>query len=138
MAITLAVQRPDFRIIAIEPVPDNAECLRRNVQANSIENVEVVEAALGENHGTIRMTSEGPWSSVGGRGEPVNCRCIPLDEFADRDVAFLKIDTEGYEPHVLAGARRLLAKSRPLMHVEFNTLALLSLHYDPLSFAKAI
>ena len=82
IALTLAVQRPDCRIIAIEPVPDNVECLRRNIQANSITNVEVIEAPLSDRHNTVTMTDNGPWSSVWETGT-VHCRCIPLDDLAD-------------------------------------------------------
>ena len=46
VAVTLAALRPDLRIIAIEPVPDNCNSPRRNVQANELENVEVIQAAL--------------------------------------------------------------------------------------------
>jgi FkbM family methyltransferase len=137
MAIRFAVQRPDCYIIAIEPVPDNAECLRHNVKTNSIANVEVIEAAVSDRHGVLPMTNNGPWSSVWD-GSPLQVRAIILDDFIDRKVAFVKIDTEGYEPHVFAGARRLFAKYKPLIHVEFNTWFLLLHHYDPIEFAKAI
>ena len=52
--------------------------------------------------------------------------------------AFIKVDVEGFEPNVLAGARRLIAKACPLMLVEFNSWTLLLQHYDPLTFAGAI
>jgi FkbM family methyltransferase len=137
MAITFAVQRPDCHIIAIEPVPDNAECLRRNVKRNSVSNVEVIEAAVSDRGGALPMTNSGPWSYVLAGG-PLLVRAITLDDFIDRQVVFVKIDTEGYEPHVLAGARSLFAKYKPLIHAEFNTYTLLLHHYDPIVFAKAI
>jgi FkbM family methyltransferase len=137
MAIALAAQRPDFHIIAIEPVPDNAECLRRNILTNSIDNVEVVEAALSDHQGIVSMTNAGPWSAVR-QDAPLTCACITLDDFADSGVAFLKIDAEGFEPNILAGAGQLLAGSKPIIHMEFNTLALVLLRYDPISFADAL
>jgi FkbM family methyltransferase len=136
-AIPLAVQRPDCRIVAFEPVPDNARCLRANIQANGIENVEVVEAAISDRHGTTGMTSSGPWSHVTDQS-PLRCRVIPLDDYADQPVDFMKIDAEGHEPHVLAGGRRLLATRRPLIFVEFNAIALVMTRSDPLALAEAI
>ena len=63
---------------------------------------------------------------------------MTLDQYADRPVAFVKVDTEGYEPHVFAGARELFAKQKPLVFAEFNAWALLLHHYDPMVFSKAI
>ena len=33
-AISMAAHRPDLKIIAFEPVPDNARCMRRNIEVN--------------------------------------------------------------------------------------------------------
>lgn len=137
MALSLAAQRPDCHIIAIEPVPANVESLRINIAANGLKNVEVVHAAVSDRPGMVSMTSEGPWSSVNDRGE-VSVRCITLDEFADRGVEFVKIDVEGYEPHALAGARALLKTAKPIVHMEFNLWWFLVRHYDPLVFTDAI
>lgn len=136
-AISLAVQRPDCRIIAFEPAPDNVDCLRRNVLANAIENIEVVEAAISDRHGSVAMINNGPGSAVV-EGAPLRCRAVPLDDYADQSVEFVKIDVEGHEPYVFAGARSLFAKRRPLVLTEFNAWALLMNRYDPLAFAEAV
>lgn len=137
MAISLAVQRPDFHIIAIEPVPSNATFLRRNIAANSITNVDVIEAALSDSSGSLPMTDNGPWSAVQA-GQALHVRAIELDDLIDRAPAFVKIDTEGYEPYVFAGGRDLFIKHKPLVHAEFNTWFLLLHHFDPIQFASAI
>lgn len=137
MTVTLAAQRPDLHLIAIEPVPDNFRCLARNVGMNGLRNVELVNAALGEKPGKLRMTNNGPWSSIWETGE-VEIDCITLDDFADRDVSFVKIDTEGYEPHVLAGGNKLWIQRKPLIHMEWNTMFLLLHHVDAISFASAV
>ncbi|MGP0085617.1 MAG: FkbM family methyltransferase [Steroidobacteraceae bacterium] len=136
-ALSLAVERPDCHVIAIEPVPANATCLRHNIRANALTNVEVIEAAVTDRRGTVTMTDNGPWSAVWGDGS-VKVPAIPLDDLAERRPAFVKIDVEGYEPYVIAGARELLGRQKPLVHLEFNTWFLLVHHHDPISFAKAI
>ena len=136
-AITLAALRPDLSIIAIEPVPDNCNSLRRNVQANQLENVEVIQAALGDSVGAVRMTDNGPWSVVQ-EDAVLEVPLMKLDQYADQPVAFVKVDTEGYEPCVFAGARGLFSKQKPLVFAEFNAWALLLHHYDPMVFSKAI
>lgn len=137
-ALSLAVQRPDCHVIAIEPVPANFESLQRNVHANGITNVEIVNAALGDAHGALTLTNNGPWSSVIAATGGVRARAITLDDFADRDIAFVKIDAEGYEPYVLSGARRLLETSRPLVQMKFNTCQMVVHQVDPMSFAAAV
>ena len=49
----------------------------------------------------------------------------------------LKIDLDGFEPNVLAGASRLL-EGRPLVFLEFSVWTLLVQHYDPLVSAEAL
>jgi FkbM family methyltransferase len=137
IAVTLAALRPDLRIIAIEPVPDNCNSLRRNVHANELKNVEVIQAALGDRAGTVRMKEDGPWSVV--QADAVlEIPVMTLDQYANQPVAFVKVDTEGYEPNVFAGARELFSKQKPLVFAEFNAWALLLHHYDPMVFSKAI
>lgn len=136
-ALAMAVQRPDCRLIAFEAVPSNADCLRRNIQSNGITNVEVIEAAVSDSPGTTAIADNGPWSVIS-RDGPVKCRAVTLDEYATPEVHFVKIDVEGYEPNVLAGAPRLLDVGRPLLAMEFNTWALLLHHYDPLVFAESL
>jgi FkbM family methyltransferase len=137
VSLTLAAQRPDLKIIAIEPIPDNVNNLRKNVQVNGIENVEVVQAAVSDVAGTLNMTDNGPWSAVQA-GAGLVVPCITLDQYADRPVAFVKIDTEGYEPHVLAGGRKLFDRQKPLAFVEFNSWFLMLHHYDPIVFSRAL
>ena len=55
---------------------------------------------------------------------------LSLDYIADRDewmdakIDFIKLDAEGWEPRILAGASRLIAKHRPVMWIEINRLVL--------------
>ena len=137
MCCSLAVQRPDLSIIAIEPVPDNVECLRQNVAENSIPNVEIIHAAVSDKPGTVRLSNNGPWSAVREHGE-VSVPAVSLDQFLDRNVTYVKIDVEGWEPYVIAGGSRLFPKCRPRVLMEWNTWCLLLAHHDPISFARAI
>jgi FkbM family methyltransferase len=141
VTVVLAVQRPDFRIRAFEPVPSNVECLRRNLQANGIRNVEVVEAIVGDKPGKLQISDNGPWSSVGDAAHAsamVWAKVVTLDDYADEPVAFLKIDTEGYEPHVLAGARELLQRAKPLVFTEFSSWWYLEKGVNPIQFSRAL
>lgn len=48
----------------------------------------------------------------------IRVQTATLDELADRNIGFVKIDVEGHELNVLAGAERLIAKQRPTFLVE--------------------
>lgn len=138
LCCSLAVQRPDLRIVAVEPVPDNVACLRENLAVNDIGNVEVIHAGVAEKPGALYFDSSGPWSSVQATGEGARVECITLDSLDFTNVALVKIDVEGWEPQVIAGATELLSKQRPLVLMEWNTLCLIKVHHDPMSLAQAL
>jgi FkbM family methyltransferase len=137
ISCALAALRPDLRIIAIEPVPHNVEALRVNVAANSLTNIDVIHAGVSDKPGELRFTSKGPWSSVAADGE-VRVDCTTLDHFLTYDISGIKIDVEGWEANVLAGAQRLLDERCPLIHMEFNLWWVLNRHYDAWTFLDAI
>jgi hypothetical protein len=53
----------------------------------------------------------------------VSIETIPLDDFVEENrlprISFMKIDVEGYELHVLRGAKQVLTKHKPILMVEF-------------------
>lgn len=137
MCCSLAVQRPDLEIVAIEPVPENLRCLRENIAANGITNVEVIHAGVAEKPGKLRFDTSGPWSSVQATGG-TEVDCLTLDSLDYSNVGLIKIDVEGWEPNVIAGGSQLLSQQRPLVLMEWNTLCLVNVHHDPLSLAEAL
>lgn len=140
MACSLAAQRPDLNIIAVEPVPPNVECLRRNVAVNGLKNVHVIHAAASDKPGTVHVNINGPWSAVlpEGEGGEIEVPSITIDSLIAHRPAGIKIDVEGWEPYVLAGARSTLAACRPLVLMEWNTWSLLAANHDPIAFSRAI
>jgi FkbM family methyltransferase len=110
-------------VVAFEPDPFNAWLLDRNLSENAIDKVVVDARAVGARPGVARLfrykgSNFGRHSlaadhGYGSRTVPV----IDLDHalealgFGDRAVAVIKIDVEGYEPAVIAGASRTLART---------------------------
>lgn len=45
---------------------------------------------------------------------------LSLDNFSFKDIAFIKIDVQGYELNVIKGARKTIEKHRPYLFVEFE------------------
>jgi FkbM family methyltransferase len=81
--------------------------------------------AVGEQDGTVflkEVTECSEASFIGSEGEPVPC--VSLDSFFSKDnvppegICVLKIDTEGFEPLVLRGAKNIIETYHPVIIVE--------------------
>ncbi len=143
-AITAASTRPDLRVVAFEPVRSNAELLARNIAENRLENCAVVNSAVGDKPGEVAMNNNGPWSTIeSSAGGHVDIPIVTLDDYCaaylpDTRVDLIKIDVEGYEPNVLAGASTTIARWNPTIFMEFNSWALIRQGRNPLAFAAAL
>jgi FkbM family methyltransferase len=103
---------------AFEPVAVYRECLGRNVAPPP----KVYACALGAVRGRVAMRIpelagglDTGGTHVGGEGE---IAMWPLDSFTLGEVDFIKIDCEGYEHHVIEGARETIARCQPTIIVE--------------------
>ena len=122
-------------VFAIEPAPATAALLRRSVELNGFQDfTTVVEAAAGagdaadlllhvparEPKNAQLVTSAAVVESAGGTVHRV--AEIRLDRLlAERHrVDFIKIDAEGAEEAVIAGALATLRRDRPQLVLEFN------------------
>ena len=126
---TILLARTAERVIAFEPSPPNVAFLRRNLERNEIKNVEIHAAAVSSEPGMLRfhVAQFGAGSHVvtmghvsGNTIDTVDVPAVTLDGTDLPLIAFIKIDAEGHEPNVLAGARLLLARNRPLVYTEVN------------------
>jgi FkbM family methyltransferase len=114
-------------IVAFEPDAFNAWLLERNLAINSIDKVIVEASAVGSKRGLARLfrykaSNKGRHSLL--RDYGMGSRIVPLVDidsaldafgFANSRVLLIKIDVEGYEPLVVAGARRALGRTDVLI-----------------------
>jgi FkbM family methyltransferase len=118
---TLLAAQAGCRVVAIEPVPPTRELLAANAERNGLlASVEIVAAALSDAPGTLTLAlpdgESGQASVRPDRRATLTTFSVPattLDELiGERAVRFLKIDVEGHERALLAGARRLLGSGQ--------------------------
>jgi FkbM family methyltransferase len=109
------------RVIAVEPSAPAADRLATTVRENGLGQVHLLRCGLGRASGrgvlsepSLQNHTPSMVGSHGRSGVIVSLRT--LDEVADSysvgQVDLLKVDVEGYEPEVFAGASRLLAERR--------------------------
>ena len=117
------------RVIAIEPDPENLALLYRRFSAASLERIDVHQAVAVEKAGTVRL-QRNPLQPTDHRisetGDPVSA--VTLDEIVEQAgspmIGLIKIDTQGSEQRVLAGATQTIRRCRPNLFVEVDDAVL--------------
>jgi FkbM family methyltransferase len=132
-------------LIAIEPLAENVARLRANVDRNRLDNVVVYEVAASDRPGTLELElGDDPAyaSATGvrenrGLGVTASVDAMRLDDIwldlGCPTVPVLKIDVEGAEDAVLAGATQLLQACAPSVLVECGDAAALERIVDRLA-----
>ncbi len=125
------------RVLAIEPAAHNLECLRCSLAGNPAlaDRIEPLEAAVGDRDGEVDLVvrEAGAICQIVSPGVPlwdpqpgdrrVAVPAVRLDSLlsAERPApGLVKIDVEGAEGLVLAGASRLLAEHHPAFVIELH------------------
>lgn len=116
---------PGGRVFAFEPMPRNVDYLRRHLAMNVLQNVVIVEAAVGRRPGRLRMANGGsPSESHVDPDGALEVAAIALDQWrtaCDAPApALVKIDVEGAEVDVLEGARETLARHLPPIYLALH------------------
>lgn len=129
VSIPLARLCSNCTIHAWEIQPGVIECLHRNIQLNSLTNIQVHEYALGDREQTISVpehdyaaaTNIGAFSlnpevwanspMARSSGPRMSVRCCRLDDSKfDQPIRAIKLDVEGQELSVIQGALKTLAE----------------------------
>ena len=114
------------RVVAVEPNSENCRLLLTSVALQRADNVELFPLACSSTRGWGYFSSH-----IGSNGGLVPADDLvrrpgtvvptfPLDDLVDGPVHLLKLDVEGAEGLVVAGARRLLETHRPIVTTELS------------------
>ena len=133
-ALYVARSFPSVRVVCFEPNPTVRASLLRNIRVNACDNVTVHACALGAvGDASVSFFAQGASDYNRGRSSlqrnadlgaaiaaiPVECRTLD-DVLGELHVDAIKLDTQGTELAVLAGARALIRRCRPIVVLEFE------------------
>lgn len=119
---------------AFEPNPPTFECFKHNMK--QYRNVLIYNCGLGNHSGHQDASMVVDINNIGAsRLEPRKggeVIVLPLDIFGQQWTRcdFIKIDAEGWEPLVLAGAKETINHFRPAMLIEVNDWPLGKMGFD--------
>jgi FkbM family methyltransferase len=126
-----ALVEPAGRVVCFEPHPENAGWIRKSVELNGFESLTVEELALSDRDGEAELNIGGKSGQHSfearkrDRGS-VTVRTTTLDRYLSEAgiarVDAVKIDVEGAEDLVVAGARDMLARDRPVLFLDVHEI----------------
>lgn len=123
----------DGRVIAVEPQPALCAGIAESLRLSNAGNVTVMQTALGAAPGSATLLVPAddtgrsglfPAFSGKGRHDSVSVGVVTLDSIFAGQTSngrlFIKIDVEGSELRVLAGAKQIISAHKPVIMVELN------------------
>ncbi len=110
------------KIYSFEANPENAKLCKKTLRLNDLENVEIVEYALGDEVGEVYIANESsPGTTIKQEASEntVKVSITTLDTYINenniQDIALIKVDIEGFEQPFLRGAVNTIKEQKPLM-----------------------
>ena len=131
-SLLAAIDNPEAKVIAFEPIPDTFEWLSRNIALNRLD-IRPEALAVSNSNGFAEIWLFSPGShytpslfqaeqQTTSDGHRISVQTTTLDNyFAEQSlqhVDLIKIDVERHEPAVLQGMRNLLTKYKPVLIIE--------------------
>jgi FkbM family methyltransferase len=111
------------RVVPIEPHPRAVRAIRSAVEINRLPNIDLerLGTAVGAAGGRLQLVPSetaglGATRFIPDLGGPIEM--APLDTLIPGAVDFVKIDVEGMEMDVLAGAAEVIERERPALFIE--------------------
>lgn len=109
------------RVLAFEPEPNNIKSLKKNIELNRVNNIDIIGKACSSSRGEVNFylssDNTGGHSITAKTNNKITVQSDTLDNILKENkisrVDLAKIDVEGAEYFVLKGARMMLEKFNP-------------------------
>jgi len=114
--LSSALAGPKGKVFAFEPSPGNIPCLKKHLDINHCDNVQVIELALSDHEGRARFDNHaGSGTGHLSLDGQIEVQITSLDAMSARLPApnVLKIDCEGAEVEVLKGGEKTICSAKP-------------------------
>ena len=135
------------KVIAFEPAPENFSLLKMNVSLNDKRNVRVENVALGDRAGEVALACDGDnfgdhyvrFANANQPQKGVAVRCAKLDDALPLpdQIRLIKLDCQGSEPAILAGATNALGRCA-FLATEFWPDGMRRAGFDPREYAALL
>lgn len=119
------------RIVCFEPMADAASILEDNIRKNKSTSASVERRCVSDSTGEVKFRIDGEGgtessmvkSDIGKVGGEITVPCVSLDDFCEQNGLWpdgVKLDVEGAEGLVIAGAKKLISRKHPWILMEFH------------------
>lgn len=134
-------------VVAFEPVIENFELLKKNINENGLKNVVLENAAVSSDNGLKEFYVTEASDSSGFSEHPLTktkevrkIKSVNLDSYiGQKMVDVIKMDTEGYEMSVLMGMENIIRNNPNLrLFIELNPQCLKNAHTKPTELLQKI
>ncbi|MHC5058884.1 MAG: FkbM family methyltransferase [Planctomycetota bacterium] len=121
---TIPMSKFSKKVYAFEANPDIFCCLKKNVECNSIENININNCLISDSKKQLdfykRLDGTSRVSNKSVKGECLSLESDSLDNIigTDEKIKLIKIDVEGHEFNVLEGCKKIIELHRPIIIIE--------------------
>jgi FkbM family methyltransferase len=113
------------KVISFEPDPISLKLLKKNITENGIKNVQVIGKAASDVVSSLTLgisksnLGDHQIDSKEKNRIKVSIKSSTLDKIVKEKVSILKIDTQGWEPKVILGGKKMISKDLPDLFLEY-------------------
>jgi FkbM family methyltransferase len=133
------------KVIALEPDPDNFKALQNNINLNGYTNMKIHNIAAGSKDGKIgfHIGTVSNWRRIATKNHKDNIIEVPirimdnfLKDIGQKEIDYIRMDTEGYELDILKGLKNTLANNKLGLFIETHRYLLEQYGYSQLELME--